>query len=1221
MPSDNRTCLERSIALKPTRRKPSGFLAVVLGLTTAVASVGLLSENMSAFAQNYPQPNAQVPVTNQPMMQNTASAMQAVPAANAAQLHQESTRLLLAARTSLAGGDVATAEQFWQQAVNLNVPNTPNGDRPEYVKPLIDGHKDWLVAQKANSSTEQVRRMRAVNLTLQAEGFCCYQNYDMAEKLARDAVSQNVGFSIEMVNQQRDPQTLLRKISDAKFLMAAQNNQGNPNAVTPVSGATMRQAQDMQPELQRARQLLQSGQVAEAERLADRMIAMNIPDSAFETIGDNPSRLRLDIVRARNQINPNSGGIQQAAYPQGLYSDRTIPVQDMIPTTVPGIAPVTTQTGQIPTPGMDVSRQAAEYEFAAEVRRQITRSQQLMSEPIPQMNEAIGNLQDIRNKIEVSDISPDMKRSQIMLIDRELMQMEDFRTKHGSAIELAQNNADTYKAINEERQQQSYVEMKLKEYSDEYSKLFRAERFAEAAAVAEKAHAIAPKHALVTQMEYQSMMADRVQRTNDLNRKKEAGVMETFFGQLESSIVNVTDRRPMVGPGMNAWDIISRRGSIATVGDEQSESEVQIYQALEQPITFTTNGQKPLRAVVDELRKQMQINIEIDHQAIADANLYERASDIPVELNAMYQIKLKSALNRMLEQVNLAYTVRDETLLITTPKRARAELKYKAYYVGDLVTQYEHKPRVRPKSGSERYKEAMDIALGRNTGFGVNNQSPTFVPIQQVSYHNPMNDQSSMSRMPSNILAQTLDGGYRPGGYGGNFGEYGNGYGYGYGYGNNPMGSAGGGANFGELINLIMQTIDPDSWRGGMMGGMGGMGGQRGGGLGGGTISSGELGDTTQQGEATLQLYSNTLTLIIRQTEENHQKISELLKQLRKMNDIQITVEARFITIRDDFFESIGMDFDFTFRNSQGNKYANLNADTTTGGTTGDTTTNSSAFTNAVKKGGLIAGLKSGSTDTPDFTSDLSVGVNQNSFGLSVPSFGNYQSAAGASLGFAILSDIETYFFLSAAQGDSRSNILQAPKVTVMNGQYGSVIDETDHYFVTSLIPVVGDFSVAYQPVIENIGDTTEFSVQAVVSSDRRYVRINPITQFQAVSDFVPTFEYGGGGTTIGGGTGTGTGTASAGLTVQQPIVTSFSVQTSVSVPDGGTILMGGIKRLSEGRKEYGVPMVNKIPYLKRLFSNTAVGRESQSMMIMITPHIIIQEEYEESMNTAPESR
>ena len=64
-----------------------------------------------------------------------------------------------------------------------------------------------------------------------------------------------------------------------------------------------------------------------------------------------------------------------------------------------------------------------------------------------------------------------------------------------------------------------------------------------------------------------------------------------------------------------------------------------------------------------------------------------------------------------------------------------------------------------------------------------------------------------------------------------------------------------------------------------------------------------------------------------------------------------------------------------------------------------------------------------------------------------------------------------------------------------------------------------------------------------------------------------------------------------------------------MNVPDGGTVLLGGLKTLSEARNEFGPPILSKIPYIDRLFRNIGYGREAQSLMIMVTPRIIIQEE------------
>ena len=38
-------------------------------------------------------------------------------------------------------------------------------------------------------------------------------------------------------------------------------------------------------------------------------------------------------------------------------------------------------------------------------------------------------------------------------------------------------------------------------------------------------------------------------------------------------------------------------------------------------------------------------------------------------------------------------------------------------------------------------------------------------------------------------------------------------------------------------------------------------------------------------------------------------------------------------------------------------------------------------------------------------------------------------------MGLAFLSDIQVFLFLEAAQGDTRTNVMQAPKLTLFNGQ------------------------------------------------------------------------------------------------------------------------------------------------------------------------------------------
>lgn len=392
-----------------------------------------------------------------------------------------------------------------------------------------------------------------------------------------------------------------------------------------------------------------------------------------------------------------------------------------------------------------------------------------------------------------------------------------------------------------------------------------------------------------------------------------------------------------------------------------------------------------------------------------------------------------------------------------------------------------------------------------------------------------------------------------------------------------PIGPAGLGggvqADFDSLIELITSTIAPQSWD--------------------------DVG-----GPGAIQGFETNLSLVISQTQEIHEQIADLLEQLRRLQDLQVTIEVRFITLTDRFFERIGIDFDFDIDDNVGFAAATLQDIDDAGPS-------------------LAFGLDP--TGAP--TADLDLSFMQDSFASTVPQFGGFDPATAANFGFAILSDIEVFFLLQAAQGDDRSNILQAPKVTLFNGQSATVSDTVQRPFVTSVIPVVGDFAAAHQPVIVVLSEGTSLSVQAVVSADRRFVRLTLVPFFSHIGD-VQEFTFNGRTSSDTGSDvefdtendnaesrrATNNRRVTEGTTVQLPTFAFTTVTTTVSVPDGGTVLLGGIKRLREGRNERGVPLLSKVPYVNRLFKNVGIGRETQSLMMMVTPRIIIQEEEEEKL-------
>ncbi len=488
--------------------------------------------------------------------------------------------------------------------------------------------------------------------------------------------------------------------------------------------------------------------------------------------------------------------------------------------------------------------------------------------------------------------------------------------------------------------------------------------------------------------------------------------------------------------------------------------------------------------------------------------------------------------------------------------------------------------------------------------------------------------------------------------------------------------SAQDGPDFSGLVDLLTSTVEPGSW---MLDG----------------------------GAGTAEGNENTLSLVIRQTPAVHEQITDLLSQLRRLQDIQVTVEVRFISVTDRFFERIGVDFDFGVQDTLGDppgtpafgsRQLSFPGSGGGGGQGGNNNNNGGDLRGGQggqggqqgqqgQQGGTTAGLFDpvqrvnaprddfsrtvvGLSSPDAFTEDYDIQFRQGSFELGVPDFGNFNPDAGIQVGMAILSDIEAFFFIQAAQADERANLLFAPKVTLFNGQNASITDQTQRPFVAGLIPVVGTGAVGFQPIISVIPEGIQLQVVAVVSADRRYVRLSLAPTFTSLLDLF-TFSFasggagggaiaggqqgggggfgggggggfggggggfgGGGFGGIGGGFGGGQGGGQGGgfggqqggqqgqqgqagvgggtLTVQQPVISNITIATTVSVPDGGTVLLGGIKRLREGRNMAGVPILNKIPYVSRLFKNSGVGRETESIMMMVTPRIIIQEEEEE---------
>jgi len=794
-------------------------------------------------------------------------------------------------------------------------------------------------------------------------------------------------------------------------------------------------------------------------------------------------------------------------------------------------------------------------------------------------------------------------------------------------LDQKQHNDEVLAVLERDRNNKIRVEQEFASLVDEYNTLYQQKRFAEAEVLAKKAKELDPKNPTTETLFWKARFARRNANNEQLRLDKEESFIEQLNDVEKAVVVKVGDEHP-IDFGEEWGNITARRkGKFGPDNRRRSEDELRIQESLNRRISLHEDN-VPLSEVMAKIGTLAGFNVNFDKLGMEEEGV---TPSVPVTID-VDGITVRSALNLMLDQYRLGYMVQNEVLNITSRLRQQGELVVASYPVADLVIPI---PSFAPTMGN-----AMGV-----TGMGGGAQSG--MGGAQFSMP-PLGGGQPFAQIGGNPL-DTMTGLT----------------------GNDRLAGSSSAADFDTLVSLISTTVAPDSWA--------------------------EVG-----GAASIRQYETTLSLVIRQTQKVHEEIADLLDQLRRLQDLQVTIEVRFVTVADRFFERIGIDFDFNIQPSVGGPDidntglpllpfgtvlipqagANAAAQAQQGQQAQQAQAGAAQFFTQPGPRRELTNRSNYSRNTvvglsaPDqFSGTLDVPFRQGSFEIGVPDFGGFNPSAGAQVGLAILSDIEAFFFIQAAQGDERSNLLFAPKVTLFNGQQASVVSQVSRPFVISLIPTVGFFSTGFQPVIQFFPDGVSLTVQAVISADRRFVRLTVIPLFTNITD-VFTFSFVGGSTGGGGqqggqgqgGGGFGGGQAGAGggaggggqfgigggmgtsqmmmasmfaqqnqagggqqqggqqqgssnltVTVQQPVTEIVSVTTTVSVPDGGTVLLGGVKRLREGRNMAGVPILNKIPYVSRLFKNTGVGRETESLMLMVTPRIIIQEEEEELLGIPTE--
>ena len=432
-----------------------------------------------------------------------------------------------------------------------------------------------------------------------------------------------------------------------------------------------------------------------------------------------------------------------------------------------------------------------------------------------------------------------------------------------------------------------------------------------------------------------------------------------------------------------------------------------------------------------------------------------------------------------------------------------------------------------------------------------------------------------------------------------------------------------------KIIDIIQANIDTDGWK----------------------DNGGDTGDVND-------LNGN---LIITNTMKNHQAIAGLLSQLREVRSIQIAVDTRFLLVNQNFFEQIGFDLDVIFNASNSqfqdalanqNQFPLVPADPNTFGTSTLLPSDLVApfFTGARQGGSPEFAIQNfddlnmpGNTDLPL----VGVGLGQSAAGggggnnnpdipfvvsrpnnlsmvpvqqgsntiaqnnLNGSTFASTILASNPALQLAgtFLDGIQVDFLLEATQADRRSVTLTQPRLTFTNGASATISVLTEQAFISDLNIITGTGGIGFEPQIGRVSKGFVMALNGVVSADRRYVTMEVQAQLSEILDLV---EFVGASQAVASGSGGSVGGGVVQGNIQQPVLQTTQIRTGVTVPDQGTILLGGQRISNKVEIESGVPVLSKIPVINRFFSNRIEDKKESTLLILLKPTILIQNEEEE---------
>jgi len=357
-----------------------------------------------------------------------------------------------------------------------------------------------------------------------------------------------------------------------------------------------------------------------------------------------------------------------------------------------------------------------------------------------------------------------------------------------------------------------------------------------------------------------------------------------------------------------------------------------------------------------------------------------------------------------------------------------------------------------------------------------------------------------------------------------------------------------------QLIRLIVSTVKPESW-------------------------------DVNGGRGTIDYFPLGMALTVNQTAEVQERVAHLLGALRRLQDEQIAVEVRFISVPQGFGDRIAT------------QCTNCCGHCDSSCCEGVLKTHTGSIT-------LGASLSS------DAGLSGSISVKEASAGDECCSKDSV--CCKPSVKFTFLSDAQVQKFMDGLQANPKTNVMMAPKLTVFNGQTGNInVMEQQFFFVTDVKTIRHEDHEIFIPHNEPISTGVSFSVKPTYSADHQFFQVNFEAEQKTLTtspENVPLYHV---TPLLTHQSENGPKAEPVPFILQQPAVIVQRIQQKVCIPCGQTVLLKTWTHCDKVPEECGVPILSCLPYVGDMFKKVSYHEETADVWIMITPRILVNEQEE----------